>query len=105
LQRDAIIVTHSEARVLDRRVVRDSGGHREQRWTIETLLRVGELEWPIEMTLTNRDTMLFRMLIGRTALHQRLLVDCSKSYLLGQKPDLEALYLHGDAVVPPEKTE
>jgi hypothetical protein len=72
------------ADVVDRRVVTNSGGQQEERLVIRTPVRLGELEWPIEITLTNRESMLFRMLLGRTALDERVLVDTDASYLMGR---------------------
>jgi hypothetical protein len=72
------------ADVVDRRVVSDSGGHRELRYVISTPVQLGDSVWPAEITLTNRDTMLFRMLIGRGAMRDRLTVDPDSSYLMGR---------------------
>lgn len=69
--------------VKDYREVSDSGGHREMRYVIETPVRLGTRVWPIEMTLTNRDNMKFRMLLGRTALDD-MIVFPNRSYLWGR---------------------
>ncbi len=63
--------------------VSDSGGHKEMRYVIETTVQLGENIWPVEMTLTNRDCMKFRMLIGRTAM-DNFAVMPDKSYLFGR---------------------
>lgn len=72
--------------IKDQRVVTDSGGHKEKRYVIETNLVLGSLVWPAELTLTDRDSMKFRMLLGRTAMRGKLLVDPAHSFLFGKKP-------------------
>ena len=74
-----------KARLIDVRNVRDSGGKVTRRPVIETTLKIGEFEWNIEMTLSNRDEMGFRMLIGRTGIPKDCLVNPHKSYLIGKK--------------------
>lgn len=71
----------AEAEQIDERVVRSSGGHEQQRRVILTHLTWGGETWPIELTLTRRDEMGFRLLIGRQALRKRLLVDPGRSFL------------------------
>lgn len=78
------ILVHCEAEVLDERVVTDSGGHRESRFVILTPVVVGGQRYQIEITLTNRESMRYRMLLGRTGLSGRFLVDSSRSYLTGK---------------------
>lgn len=72
-----------EAEVIDKRMVTDSGGHKEERFVIRTELVLADQRWPIEVTLTNRDSMLFRMLLGRTAMGKKVIVSPSESFLLG----------------------
>ena len=75
-----------EMPVKDQRVVRDSGGHREERYVIESLIKLGSKEWLAEITLTSREDMLFRMLLGRSALvGGGFSVDPGASYLAGKK--------------------
>ncbi len=92
VQRRADVEVTCTAPVLDRRQVSDSGGHRETRYVVETPVQLGEKEWTIELTLTDRDSMLFRMLLGRTAIGGRFLVDPQASYLGGTRPNLQRLY-------------
>ena len=86
-QKDVETVIVCDAAVIDKRVVTDSGGHKEERLVIETALRIGVHEWPIEATLTARDDMLFRMLIGRTAMKGRAVVNPGRSYVVGKPPE------------------
>jgi ribosomal protein S6--L-glutamate ligase len=68
------------ARVVDRRSVTSSNGERETRYVISTPVRIGDREWPIEITLTNRDAMSYRMLLGRQAIAGGVLVDPATSF-------------------------
>ncbi len=90
IQKDADTVVTCVADIVDERLVTDSGGHREQRLIIMTPLRIGKWSWPIEMTLTARDNMMFRMLLGRTAMRGFAMVDPSRSYVIGRKPRRKA---------------
>jgi ribosomal protein S6--L-glutamate ligase len=69
------------APVVDCREVTSSNGERERRYVIETAIRIGERQWPIEVTLANRDIMSYRMLLGRQALAGGMLVDPASSFL------------------------
>jgi hypothetical protein len=79
-------VVHCEAAVADRRSVTDSGGHREDRYVIQTPITIGEQEIVTEITLTDRENMRFRMLLGRTAMRGQFLVDPGRSYLSRPRP-------------------
>ena len=77
------VVIECEAAVKDVRKVTDSGGHAEMRPVIDTNVVLGGRQRVIEVTLTDRESMKFRMLIGRNALRRRYVVDSGKSFLLG----------------------
>jgi hypothetical protein len=81
VQRSTASTTVVEAAVKEERDVKDSGGKVETRPVIETLVELGGQRWPIELTLTRRDEMGFRMLLGRQALRGRALVDPGRSFL------------------------
>jgi len=92
---------HCEAKILEQRDVMDSGGHIENRYIIETKLILGNAIWPIEVNLTNRDTMRYRMLLGRTGIVDKYLVDASASYLAGRPASVPTQhpvmsYSHGE---------
>ncbi|MBB1140675.1 30S ribosomal protein S6--L-glutamate ligase [Myroides sp. WP-1] len=90
LQNNGKTIIHCEAKVVDKRIVKSSSGSRESRYVIRTILGFGETSWDIELTLTNRDSMGYRMLLGREAMGGRILVDPEKHFLLGQ-PTTEKL--------------
>lgn len=75
----------AEAELLDIRNVRNSGGQSQSRPVIKTHVMLEGKRWPIELTLTNRDVMGFRMLLGRQAVRRRFLVDSGRSYLRSSK--------------------
>lgn len=87
IQHDRQTAVHCEARILDVREVTDSGGHREQRPVIGTTVVMCGHHYEAEFTLTNRDTMRFRVLLGRTALRRRFLVSPGQSFILGGTKD------------------
>lgn len=68
LQANSQFVLTCEAPVIDRRLVTDSGGKGEKRFVIETFATMDGLTRSIQLTLTNRDKMAFRMLLGRQAI-------------------------------------
>ncbi len=85
LQRNTQVVLECHAEAIDRRIVTDSGGHKERRYVIYTPVRLGDRLWPIEVTLSNRDMMRYRMLLGRTALRDDILVAPALSFQQGKK--------------------
>jgi hypothetical protein len=74
------------APIKDYRQVTDSGGHRSMRYVIETTITIGSEQFTAEVTLADRSQMMFRMLLGRTAMKNRYTVDPGRSYCASQKP-------------------
>lgn len=83
IQKNRRIVIRCERPLFDKRVVRNTGGLTETRYVIKSLLKLGDELWDIELTLANRDSMGFRMLLGREAMRGRVIVDPSLSCALG----------------------
>lgn len=84
LQNNRRTVIRSEAKLIDRRSVKSSSGLSEKRYVIKTPLKIGDNTWDIELTLTNRDSMGFRMLLGREAMQDRVIVDPSQTCIAGE---------------------
>jgi len=72
------------AEIIDRRRVRDSGGHAEWRYIIRSKVSLAGQIWAVEFSLTNRENMGFRMLLGREAMRGRLQVDPGRSFMTGK---------------------
>jgi hypothetical protein len=78
------------APAIARRNVTDSGGHTTLRWFIRTRVELGGIGFETEINLTNRRNMLFPMLLGRSALGQRFLLDPAASYRCGKPQRVKA---------------
>lgn len=86
LRKRSDIVINCKSEIIDVRSVKDSGGHKEERYIINTKIALNDLIWEIELSLTNREDMLFRMLLGRTAMvNANLCIDPAQSYCYGKK--------------------
>lgn len=72
------------APVVDLRKVKSSSGHHETRYVVSVKIEIAGITRDIELTLTNRDEMGFRLLLGRTALRRHYIVDPARSYILGK---------------------
>ncbi len=76
---------HCIADLVDQRYVRSSNGQRELRTTVCTTIKIDDLHYQIDLTLTNRDSMGFRLLVGRTGISKNFIVDPHRSFMLGKK--------------------
>lgn len=83
LQNNRRATIRCEKKVVDKRTVKSSSGISETRYVITTMLKMGDSEWEVELTLANRDSMGYRMLLGREAMKGRIIVDPSLSFCKG----------------------
>ena len=95
IQNDRKTTVRCESPVIDRRFVKSSSGNREKRYVINAPVQIGGDIWEIELTLTNRDSMGYRMLLGREAMSGRMLVDPSASFCLGEMSSSDVSKLYG----------
>lgn len=89
LQDNRSITIECKAKLVDRRTVKSSSGISEERFVIKTPVTLGDKKFNIELTLANRDTMEYKMLLGREALNKRYLVNPVESYTMGAFSDEE----------------
>ncbi|MFT6260863.1 MAG: hypothetical protein ACJAYK_001268 [Crocinitomicaceae bacterium] len=81
---DVTKVVRKEAKVKDTKIIKSSNGTNQKRHFIETVFVLGDDSWPILLTLTDRSSMSYLMLLGRQAMKGRLIVDAEFEYLLGK---------------------
>lgn len=86
LQRVRAHEVRCEAEMVDERLIRSSHGHQTLRPVIRTSIDIRGVSWEIEITLTNRDVMGFRMLLGRQAMRAHVVIDPGRSYLGNPRP-------------------
>lgn len=79
------IEVYCTALLVDEREIISSNGQVELRYVIQTMAQFGKEKWPIEISLTDRETMAYRMLLGRSAMEGRLVVVPGRSFLLGKQ--------------------
>lgn len=94
IQDNRSIVVSCEERVTGRKLVKNTSGISEERLVVQTTMQLGDHRWKVDLTLANRDTMEFRMLLGRDAFMERCLVDVSKEYAQGEVHDEELADLY-----------
>lgn len=104
VQRNRKTIVACEAPVIDRRFVKSSSGDRERRYVISTSMQLGDKIWDVELTLANRDSMGYRMLLGREAMINRVLIDPGESFCQGQRSKSEIARFYG-ILLKPKKTK
>ena len=100
VQNNRRVVVRCESEVVDRRLVKSSSGVSEKRYVVKTLMQLAGQAWEIEITLTNRDSMGYRMLMGRGTMQDRILVDPSSKLLCGDFSRDAVLQQYGQVLTP-----
>ena len=72
-----------------KKIVKSSSADKEKRVVIKTTFKIGQDSWPIKLTLTDRSTMNYLMLLGREAMQDRILVDPSHDFLVSNENETE----------------
>ncbi len=85
VQRQALPEVLCRAPLLGQRLITSSSGHQQLRYVIRTEARIGETRFSMDLSLTDRDQMGFRLLIGREAMRRRLLIDPTRSFQLSER--------------------
>lgn len=81
---DVSKVVRKEAKIIDTRNIKSSNGTRQKRHVIETLLSIAGTQWPIHISITDRSSMSYLMLLGRQAMAGRIIIDPEHEYILGE---------------------
>jgi len=95
LQRTDELEIACTAHVTDHRVIMNSGGHKELRYVIRTAIVLGTLKWDIDISLTNRGPLVYRMLLGRDALKHHFMIEPGKKLYQGKYSIRQISRLYG----------
>ncbi len=98
LQKNDVICRRTRAEIVGMRIIKSSNGHKEERIVIRSPIQIGDHSWEIDITLTNRDIMHHRMLLGRTAM-ENILVDPTKSYCQGVIPEKQVMITYEPVIL------
>lgn len=82
---DVTKVVRRNAKVIDSRIIKSSSGEKQKRHLIETQIVLGTEQWPIHISLSDRSSMSYLMLLGRQAMNGHVIVDPEKEYLLSSE--------------------
>lgn len=89
LNENRSISIECESKIVGIRIIKSSTGVPEKRYVISSPITLNEETWEIELTLADRNAMEFKMLLGRQAMENRILVNPSEEFLLGNISDEE----------------